>query len=507
MLRKIFDYSLSFFEKGKCLHPLHPLAEATDSFFFEAPINTRQAPHIRDSVDLKRWMMLVIFALIPTILVAIWNTGLQKLVYQSFDYRLMQQYLKASSSFDQYVDFVLTDHRYLTILREGSYLFFPVMFLSYAVGGFWETLFACIRKHPIAEGFLVTGMLYPLILPPTTPYWMVALGVSFGVVVGKELFGGTGMNILNPALTCRAFLFYSFPNRLSGNVWVGSQPAEVTQSLTKMNAESHLDKLDGLTQATPLAIFNISEDIKRIHIDTIASNTLNQKVPTHDIFMEKFQQWRQVFEIKENFTQLSKEQIQAFVTSPLENFGLGLSQENYQAAYEFASLQYGLGHLSDTNHFFGNMLGSMGETSVLACLIGAAMLLHSGIASWRTMLSVFLGAFLTALAFQWGSSLGLDGGAWNPAKFALPAYKHLLLGGLAFGIVYMATDPVSSPSTNLGKWIYGFLIGFLVLFIRNVNPAFPEGVMLAILLGNVFAPLIDDYALKQFRRRRRVAKT
>ena len=189
MLRKFLDFQLSLTEKGKPLHRLRPLITATDTFLYEAPINTTKGPHIRDAVDVKRWMVLVVFALIPCILMAIWNTGLQSFVYSSGDYKLMNEYFSSSTSLSSYVDFVMKDNRYLTILKLGCIAFFPLVFISYAVGGIWEAIFAVVRRHEISEGFLVTGILYVLILPPTIPYWMAAIGVSVGVVLGKEVSG------------------------------------------------------------------------------------------------------------------------------------------------------------------------------------------------------------------------------------------------------------------------------------------------------------------------------
>jgi Na+-transporting NADH:ubiquinone oxidoreductase subunit B len=454
-------------------------------------------------------MIIVILALLPCILMAIWNSGLQKMVYASGDYHLMDEYLSASKSLSGYFHFVAQQQRWLTILENGALAFFPVMLISYVVGGFWEALFACVRRHEIAEGFLVTGMLYPLILPPTIPYWMVAVGVSAGVVIGKELFGGTGMNILNPALACRCFLFFTFPGQMTGSIWAGTNPSSVAESLRKMNEAAHQLSYDGYTQATPLAMFNTSIEVKRVHIDAIASNMVGHGVGTVDVLEQQLANWntlgKQFGQQQAAIGHLSPDQLQQFVTQSIDSGGLGLPPDHYQAAYEFAGLKYGIGHTTDGNFFFGNMLGSMGETSVIACLLGAFVLIVTGIASWRTMLSFGLGAWITAWIFQFSSEhFGLDNGAWNPAKFALPAYKHLLIGGLAFGLVFMATDPVTSPAMQSAKWIYGFSIGALIILIRVINPAYPEGVMLAILLMNCFAPLLDFSASRRLRRRRRV---
>jgi Na+-transporting NADH:ubiquinone oxidoreductase subunit B len=503
MLRKIMDYQLSFVEKGKPLHFLRPLVTAGDTFLYEAPLVTKKGPHIRDAIDIKRWMIMVVVALIPCILMAFWNTGLQKFVYSSGDFNLMNEYLASTGSFNDYFAFAGKNNRWLTILKDGFLTVFPIILISYAVGGLWEALFACVRGHEISEGFLVTGILYAIILPPTIPWWMVTVGVSVGVVFSKEVFGGAGMNIVNPALACRAFLFFSYPGKMSGNVWVGSNPATVRESLLKMNQDAGTGPLDGYTQATKLAQFNVAPEINRIHVDAIASNNLGDQVGTYETIQKQFTQWNAASNQQATLGELTQDQMQNFVTSPLGEGGLGLSPGYYEDAYHFSSLNYGFGHDNDWSFFFGDMLGSMGSTSAFACLLGALFLVWTGIGSWRTMTAMGLGAFLTALLFQLGSTyLAADNGAWTPAQFGFPAYKHLLLGGLAFGMVFMATDPVSSPDMHAAKWMYGIFCGIVTVVIRVVNPAFPEGVMLAILMGNVFAPLFDYYAAIYYRKRR-----
>lgn len=502
MLRKFLDYQLSLTDKGKPLHQLRPLVTAADTFMYEAPINTAKAPHIRDAIDVKRWMLIVVISLIPCIIMAIWNTGLQSFVYSSGDYRLMNEYLVGSTSFSGYFDFAFKEDRYLTILKLGLIAVVPLIIISYTVGGIWEAIFAVVRGHEISEGFLVTGILYVLILPPTIPYWMAAVGVSVGVVLGKEVFGGSGMNIVNPALACRAFLFFAFPGKMSGDVWVGTNPTTIRESLIKMNQDAHTTALDGYTQATKLAQFNITHDIKRIHVDAIATNNLGSQVGTYSTIESHFNKWNEAGNHQAVLGQLSQEQLKGFVTTPLAEGGLGLSTGYYEDAYRFSSLNYGIGNNSDWGFFFGNKLGCIGETSVIACLLGALYLIYTGVGSWRTMVAMGLGAYLTALGFEIGAKLiGSDGGAWNPAQYAFPAYKHLLLGGMAFGLVFMATDPVSSPSMKLAKWIYGLFCGAIAVVIRSVNPAYPEGVMLAILMGNVFAPLFDYYVSLNYRKR------
>jgi Na+-transporting NADH:ubiquinone oxidoreductase subunit B len=505
MLRKFLDFQLSLTEKGKPLHKLRPLITAGDTFFYEAPCTTKKGPHIRDAADLKRWMSIVVLALMPVILMSIWNTGIQKLVYTSNDYALMDEFMLASASFGDYMQFAMKDNRFLSILFLGAQAFVPVMIISYAVGGLCEGIFAVVRGHEIAEGFLVTGMLYPLILPPSIPYWMVAFGVAAGVIIGKELFGGTGMNIMNPALTCRAFLFFSFPSKMSGDVWVGTNPTMTRESVIKMNAETSLPAVDGYTQATMLAKYNVSDEISRVQVDAIASNSFGSSVGTAETIQRQLTQWNATTGSNLNYGSLTPEQIQQFVTGSQADGGLGLAATQYQAAYEFANLRYGVGMHSDGNFFFGNQIGSMGETSTFACLLGAIILIYFGVGAWRTMVAMGLGAFLTGSFFQvFAENFGTDGGAWNTARFAFPAYKHLILGGMAFGAVYMATDPVTHPITNKGKWIFGLFVGVVAIVIRAINPAYPEGVMLAILLGNVFAPLIDHYCTLSFRRARRV---
>lgn len=503
MLRKLLDYPLSLTEPGKPLHKIRPLISANDTFLYEAPVNTPSSgPQIRDAVDVKRWMIIVVIALIPCILAAIWNTGLQSYVFSSGNYKLMDEYLSSSTTWNSYWEFAAKDNRYLTILSIGLSALLPIVLISYVVGGICEAIFAIVRGHEISEGFLVTGILYALILPPTIPYWMTAVGVATGVILAKEVFGGSGMNIVNPALACRAFLFFTFPGRMSGDIWVGTNPTVVRQSLVKMNQDAHTTTLDGYTQATSLTKFNVSPEIKRIHVDAIATNDMGSHVSTYEAIKNQFQNWVAHGHQGESLGALTQDQMRQFVTSPLADGGLGLSTGYYEDAYQFSALNYGIGHNNDWNFFLGDKLGSMGETSTIACLIGAAILIMTGVGSWRTMVAMTLGAFLTAAAFTLGSTyLGANGGAFSPAQFGFPAYKHLLVGGLAFGIVFMATDPVSSPSMNLAKWIYGLFCGMVTIVIRVINPAYPEGVMLAILMGNCFAPLFDYYVARSYMKR------
>lgn len=503
MLRKLFDYQLSLTERGKPLHAIRPLITAGDTFMYEAAVNTSKGPHIRDAIDIKRWMLIVVFALIPCLLFGIWNVGLQSMVYSSGDYKLMDEFLAATQSIDRYLAFAGKNDRWMSILKEGAYIVLPIVIVSYAVGGLWEALFACVRGHEISEGFLVTGLLIALVLPPTIPLWMVAVGVSAGIVFGKEVFGGSGMNIVNPALACRCFLFFGFPGRMSGSIWVGDNPTTVRNSLVKMNQEAGKGSLDGYTQATKLNQFNITQDIKRVHVDAIATNNLGDDVGTISTIKEYFAKWNDMGSHNAKLGELTQEQLHKFVTSPLADGGLGLSPGNFDDAYQFSALNYGLGNNSDWGFFLGNKLGCIGETSGILILLGAIFLIWTGVGSWRTMVAMALGALITASLFYAGSTfLASDHGAWSPAQFGFPPYKHLILGGLAFGLVFMATDPVSSADTQLGKWIYGLFCGAVAIVIRVINPAYPEGVMLAILMGNVFAPLIDYYVAKYSRKRK-----
>ncbi len=495
-LRRVLDAQKGVIERSPRLKKFSTAFSAVDAFLYEVPIKTSRAPHIRDTVDLKRWMMLVVIAILPTVLVAIWNTGLQKYVYTSGDFHLMDEYLAASKSFHSYWSFALAKGRAWPILKLGLGAFIPVMLISYAVGGTVEVIFATLRGHEVAEGFLVTGLLYPLILPPIIPYWMVAIGVAFGVILSKELFGGTGMNVFNPALTSRCLLFFSFPNKMSGDVWVGTNPGVVSDSLSKMNQMAGRGDLDGYTQSSGLGMFHTATEIKRVHVDAIAANLVHAGRVKFAAVQEQFATWSSLAREKLELGKLSIDQLKAFVTTPWDQGGLDLAPEQFKTALNFTSLQYGANHFTDSTLFFGNHVGCFGETSTCACLIGAVFLLLIGVASWRTMLAVVLGALGTAYAFEWcATHLGDDGGMWNSAKFAFPAYKHLILGGLAFGLVYMATEPVSSPDREVSRWLYGLLIGGLTIIIRVVNPAYAEGVMLAILFGNAAAPLFDHWAI------------
>lgn len=375
-LRDKIDQIKKPFGKGEKLEKFAPAVNALDTFLYVPNHTTKHGAHIRDAVDLKRTMITVVLALVPALIFGIWNAGYQNL-----------------SQIQEAVPF-------MDAFMHGLWKVLPMIAVSYGVGLGIEFYFAIVRGHEVNEGYLVTGLLIPMIMPIDLPLWMLALSVVFAVIIGKEAFGGTGMNILNPALTARAFAFFAYPTFMSGDkVWV--------------------------SDATTM--------------DAISGETI-----------------------------------------------LGKLAAGKEVAYDAWSM------------FEGTIPGSVSETSTLWILVGAAILIITGVGSWRIIVSGFLGAAFTAFLFSlWGANPLMDFGM-----------LHLLVGGLAFGIVFMATDPVSAAQTTKGKWIYGFLIGLFSILIRVFNPAYPEGVMLAILLLNVFAPTIDHYVVEGNikKRKKRVAK-
>ena len=392
--RDILDSIEPYFTKGGKFERYYGLYEMVDTFIYTPSEVTRGKTHVRDGNDLKRTMTFVVIATFFCILMAMYNSGYQaNLAMEALGLDETGSWRDSIMSF-----FGHNPANPISCLVYGALFFLPIYIVTLAVGGIWEVLFATVRGHEINEGFLVSSMLYTLIMPPDIPLWQVALGISFGIVIGKEVFGGTGKNFLNPALTGRACLFFAYPASISGDsVWVG---------------------VDGFTAATPLGL--------------AASGGLDAV---------------------------------------------------YAADYGWFQT------------FFGFMPGSIGETSTLAIFIGAAFLLYTRVASYRIMGGVLAGMVLMSLTFN------LIGSDSNP-MFALPWYWHLTLGGFAFGMVYMATDPVSAAMTDTGRWIFGMLIGVMVVLIRVVNPAFPEGMMLSILFANMFAPIIDYFVVQANIRRR-----
>lgn len=407
-LRQRLDQVAPHFERGGRLHKWHPLWEAMDTFFYSPSSVTSTGSHVRDAIDLKRMMMTVVIAALPCVFMAMYNTGLQA--------NLAIDPAKAAAlegwrhDVLRWLGIGYSPANWAGNLVHGALYFLPLYIVTMVVGLTWEVLFAIVRKVEVNEGFFVTGILFPLILPPTTPLWQAALGISFGVVLAKEVFGGTGMNFINPALAARAFLFFAYPAEISGDkVWT-AVPPEVA--------------VDGFSGATLLAQMRV-------------------------------------------------------MAPPFEAAGW-----------------------SWWNAFIGLEPGSMGETSALACLLGAVLLLVTRIASWRSMAGVAIGTIAMSLVFN---AIGSQTNPW----FGVPFWWHMVLGGWAFGTVFMVTDPVTSPFSEKGKWIYGILIGVLVVLIRTVNPAYPEAMMLVILFMNVMAPVIDYGFIKSNvkRRLRRNAET
>jgi Na+-transporting NADH:ubiquinone oxidoreductase subunit B len=414
MLNRVMDKML---EKARAKNGVirHQKAaiEAVDTFLRRSPHVTKAAPHTRDALDLKRLMLIVVVALLPCLLFGIYNTG-------------RQAYLSIGDR----------SFTFLEAFFEGAIHVLPLVIISYAAGGLCEMVFAQIRKHEIAEGFLVTGMLYPLICPATIPWWMFALGIMFGVVIGKEVFGGTGQNFMNPALVARAFLFFAYPASMSGDIWI----------------------------KTPFT---------RLNDGSLVANS---------------------------YTTIASEKISAFIsgTTPLiDGFSgaslLGVLSENRPGVDSLKNF-HDMHSFSDM--FYGFIPGSIGETSTLMCLIGAVLLIVTKVASWRTMAGVLAGGLVMSSLFYFGADTS------SPPAFLMTPLEHLVVGGFMFGAIFMATDPVSSPLLNSSRLIYGFLIGCLCVLIRLINPAYPEGMMLAILFMNIFASLIDHYVLIGMKKRR-----
>ncbi len=373
------------FEDGGSMEKFYPIFEATESFLFSTAEKTKSGPHIRDSIDIKRVMILVVVALIPCYIFGAINIGIQSGIAHGVERSVFQNFI------------------------FGMGFIFPIIAVTFITGGIWEVLFAVTRKHDIYEGFLVTCTLIPLVMPPTIPLWQVSLATTFGIVIGKEIFGGVGYNIFNPALVARAFIFFSHPTHISGEkVWVSAP--------------------DGFSGATALAVPAVIENANAV--------TLLNSVSQFD-----FSWWNMVM---------------------------------------------------------GTIPGSIGETNKILILIGALFLIVTKIASWRIMAGALIGLTGTAILTNIMAPLSSN------TMLTLPAHYHLVMGGFMFGVVFMATEPVTSAHTNRGRWIYGILIGSLTVIIRSINPAYPEGTMLAILLMNAFAPLIDYFVIQAHMKARRL---
>lgn len=394
-LRSVLDNLEPHFHKGGKYEKFYAMYEMVDTIFYSPGHVTKSSSHVRDAVDMKRVMTTVWWCAFFPMVAGMYYTGLQaNIAMDAMGIERLEGWrgglLELVAGYDA--------NSVWDCLIYGAVFYVPIYMVVFVVGGIWEVLFAVIRGHEVNEGFFVTSILFALILPASIPLWQAALGITFGIVIGKEIFGGTGKNFLNPALTGRAFLFFAYPAQISGDsVWTA---------------------VDGFSGATPLGIAAL-------------------------------------------------EGIQGVATSGL----------------------------TWMDAFLGNIQGSVGETSTLAIMIGGAVLLITRTASWRIMAGVMLGMVATSLLFN------TIGSETNP-MFAVPWYWHLVMGGFAFGMVYMATDPVSASMTNTGKWWYGALIGVMCVMIRVVNPAFPEGMMLAILFANLFAPLIDWQVVRSNVKRR-----
>lgn len=394
-LRDFLDAQHHHFVNGGKLEKLYPLYEAIDTFAYTPGEVAQGSVHVRDALDLKRLMITVVIALTPAILMALFNTGYQaNLALEGMGVATVEGWRGALY---HGLGFGVDSSNIIANFVHGALYFLPIFIVTQLAGGFWEMLFASVRKHEINEGFLVTGMLFPLTLPATIPLWQVAIGISFGVVIGKEIFGGTGKNFLNIALLSRAYLYFAYPAQISGDlVWVAA---------------------DGYSGATALS-----------------------------------------------------EAATGGMTALAANFSF------YDA-------------------FVGFIPGSLGETSALACLLGAGYLIYTGVGSWRIMFSVVFSAVAFAYLFN------VMGSDTNPMFSITPGW-HLVIGGFAFATVFMATDPVSASMTIKGQYFYGALIGFMTILVRVVNPAFPEGIMLAILFSNLFAPIIDYFIVNANIKRR-----
>ena len=411
---------------------LHPAWDAFYTFLFTPGETTKKGAHIRDGIDLKRTMFTVIIALIPCLLFGMYNTG-------HWHYASLGQ---AGEFMDNFGDKFI----------YGLLHVLPLVIVSYGVGLGVEFIFAIRNGHPVQEGFLVSGMLIPLIVPIDVPLWMVAVATIFAVVIGKEVFGGTGMNIVNVALTTRAFLFIGYPTMMSGDkVWVGGL------------GEKGAQIADGFSGATPLGDLATAASV---HGEKLVSEN---KITLLQEKIQKMPELASQFQAK----------IDALTQSISDNVIL------IQAKLDAVPT------MSDS--ILGNIMGSIGETSVFAIGIGAIILLFTGIASWRIMLSFIAGGYVMGLLFN----------VWDANPFmAIDPLQQLALGGFAFGAVFMITDPVTGAQTNTGKFIYGFLAGFFAVLVRVFNTAFPEGVMMSILFFNVMAPLIDHYVIQANVKRR-----
>jgi len=398
-LKKFIEDIEPHFEKGGKFETWYALYEAVATGLFTPGQVNKGKTHVRDSIDLKRIMITVWLAVFPAMFFGMYNIGFQATEALAAGHALPDSW--QVGLFEMLGGSLSSESNWFSMMFYGAMFFLPIYATTFIVGGFWEVLFAAVRKHEVNEGFFVSSILFALIVPATIPLWQVAIGITFGIVIAKEIFGGTGKNFLNPALAGRAFLFFAYPSEISGDaVWVAA---------------------DGFSGATALSAAN----------QGLVDYSIN---------------------------------------------GLAMSESWWNA-------------------FWGFIPGSVGEVSTFAILLGGAYILYKGIASWRIVLGVFGGMVLTAMLFN---TIGSE----TNAMFAMPWYWHLVTGGFAFGMMFMATDPVSASFTNTGKYWFGALVGVMVVLVRVVNPAFPEGMMLPILFANLFAPLFDYFVVKANIKRR-----
>jgi Na+-transporting NADH:ubiquinone oxidoreductase subunit B len=458
---------------------LYSLFETTKAFLYPPSSLPKNAPYVRDPIDIKRVMTIVVIALLPVAFFAILSQGMFSTLYKNVDIALMKQYLMMSTSTFGYFSFLIDN--FFPFFLEGCKLFIPKLILIYFVGGLVEIFFASLHRKTVSEGFFVTGILLALILPASLPYWMTIFSVVVGLVLGKEVFGGTGMNIFNPALVCRCIVYFSFPSYMTGNIWVGENSFSSAKNLASYNNQMGKN-YDSITTASALNIMELPNSISRLQIDGVALS-FTKNIKLKDEIKEKLK----AFNKKLSLENLSPSDHILFLTN-----GLKIEQEHLEKSFHFAKLMYNIPPYTNSNFYFGNMVGSFGETPKFAIHIGMLILLFSGLISLRIIFPAYLSAYLTALCFYLFAIKSPN----FPAHFAIDPLKQLLLGGLTFGIIFMATDPVSSPVCRIAQIIYGAMIGFLTIIIRMINPAYPEGVMLAILFANSFAPLLDRVTLK-----------
>lgn len=452
---------------------LYSLKKTAQCFFFLPAKTPDHAPYIQDPIDIKRIMTLVVLALMPCTFFAILQSGMLATLYETINIDLFKDYLQAQKDFSSLLFFQI--EHFSTFFMKGLWLFVPQLLIIYLVGGIIEIYFASLHKKTVSEGFFVTGILFALTIPPTLPYWMTIFGVTFGLILGKELFGGTGMNIFNPALVCRCILYFSFPSYMTGSIWVGDRTFTTLSNVATYNQKLQTESYDSITTATPLNISEQASKFTKLQIDA-AALFFTKDIAQKNLIEQKLHEFNPELSINT----LSKKDLITFSSH------LGIVENNISEAVNFAKLLYNKTPYNNLNLFYGNMGGSFGEVSKFGSILGLLFLLLVRLISIPIITSVLISALVVAQAFAFFASPESAS-----AYFFLPAYKHLLIGGFLFGAVFMATEPVTAPATRRAQIAYGTLIGSLTIFIRIINPAFPEGIMLAILFANSFSPLLD----------------